>query len=77
MTAISEHRVSTWSGKSGKVREFVRVSEKVRKIRDILERVGKAMEENFYSYNFLTLIKKSYAHRNLFSQIVYENQFYI
>ena len=52
------HRVSTWSGKSGKsrkVREFVRGSGKVREIRDFLEKVR---EENVYPCNFLTSTEK-------------------
>ena len=49
--AFSCYRVSTWSGKSGKVVEFVRGSGIVRGIRDFLEKVR---EENFYPCNFLT-----------------------
>ena len=63
----TNHRVSTWSGKSGKVREFVRGSKKVREIKDSLEKVGKVREENFYPCNFLTAIKKPFAHRNMCS----------
>ena len=43
---------------------FVRGSEKVREIRDFLEKVR---EENFYPRNFLTSIKKSFARRNVCS----------
>ena len=52
--AFSYYRVSTWSGKSEKVVEFVRGSGIVREIGDFLEKVR---EENFYPCNFLTLKK--------------------
>ena len=34
-------------------------------------------QENCYPCKFLTSIKKSYAHRNVCSGIVYDNQLYI
>ena len=46
---LASYRVSTHSGKSLNVREYVRGSGKVREIRDVLEKVR---EENFYPCNF-------------------------
>ena len=70
-------KVFTRSGKSGKVRKFIRGLGKVRQIRDFLEKIREKSEENFYSYKFLTSIKKSHARRNVCSWIVYDNQLYI
>ena len=62
------------SAGSGKVKEIVKGSGKIREIRYFLERVK---EENFYPCNFLTSIKKSLARGNVFSSVVFENQFYM
>ena len=52
-------------------------SGKVREITDFLEKVRKVREENFYPFNFLTSIKKSFQRRNVCSWILCNNQFYI
>ena len=70
-------KVFTLSGKSGKVRKFVRGLGKVRLIRDFLEKVRENSKENFYSCKFLVSIKKSYARRNVCSWIIYDNPLYI
>ena len=68
-------RVFTRSEKSGKVREFGKGLGKVREIRDLLEnKKSRKSQENFYPCKFLTSTKKSYAHKNVCSWIVYDNQ---
>ena len=54
--AFSCYRVSTWSGNSGKVAEFVRGSGIVREIRDFF---GKSQGRKFLSMQFFNLKKKT------------------
>ena len=46
------------SGKSGKVKEFARGSEKAREIRDFLEKVSEKSERKFLSMQFFNFNKK-------------------
>ena len=66
ISTSNKGRVFTWSGQSVKIKEFVRGS--------LIQR--KVTEENLHPCKFLTSIKKSYAHRDVCSLIVYGNQLY-
>ena len=48
-----------------------------RKSGSLLEDQRKVRGENFYPCKFLTSIKKSYARRNVYSWIVYDNELHI
>ena len=70
----SFYRVLTWSGKSGKVRQFVRGSGKVREIGDFLEKLEKSGKKIFIHMQFFNFNKKTIC---MCSWIIYYNQFYI
>ena len=77
ISTSNKGRYYTQPGQSEKVREFVNGSGKVRKVRDIFEKVReKSGKKIFVHVNSWHQFKKSHTHRNVCSSIVYGNQLY-